>query len=815
MWLLAPNYGDAQAATSAEEFRGTFSAGERTRYTAAAVLDLGFAAVYAALAVSLGVRANGRTRALGVLARAGSGLVVAAAVFDQVENVRLLRNIADYATVSDEAVRSVARLAPVKWGLGVGGALVVLTCVAVARRSSDENEGRGVKLKTAASYVPDRARAISQRWRWAAIAASVLTAVGAVAFVVFVRPKLGDALLAGVVLQLSVWLLRNVWAAELTSRGDHPLRPIYERAQRMAAIVVPSAAFLLFIALWFSRDKRGVAVYIGGVGLFVGIGIALQRWRADRRRDRRWGPRIVVAATLLALVSLLVATVNVSWTPLAGVLAGVFVFPIGLALIAADHADDGGPVRLAWGTAATAAGMAGLALAGIEPYQLLMLTVGLVVLVGLIASNTSHDIVLVLLAIALIWSLEPQRGDKQPDPQAGKPTIVALGDSYMSGEGARKYFLGTNHNYGEQERNECRRAPSAYPVRARDILADRGRDYEVLFLACSGAKSHQLLKDAQYSGEPTSPWSSRHGERGPEGQAQLPQAIEAIQALDLKPEIVLISIGGNDAGFGEIGQTCGLAGDCSALGQRWFDGLETTRTRLRATYQQLAFTEELKGARFLVIPYPVPLNESGCGESLLRPNEHRLVVGFARALDRVLEEEARAAGFDFLRRGVDVFTRERVRICDVQPSKAAVNQLAASPVAGVFLQRVSPRAWFHNAFHPNQDGHNLIALEVANWIAPPDEPLRQPAPSEAPMKLEGVMGAGFDHCASGDRVPATCLTDRSEWSVVAMTRLLWALLVPVALLVVGALLLAMEAMRRWPGRGTVWLARRRTTSSHS
>jgi hypothetical protein len=183
--------------------------------------------------------------------------------------------------------------------------------------------------------------------------------------------------------------------------------------------------------------------------------------------------------------------------------------------------------------------------------------------------------------------------------------------------------------------------------------------------------------------------------------------------------------------------------------------------------------------------------------SLLRPNEHRFLVGFTRALDRVLEEEAGRAGFDFLGRGVDVFTRPRVRICDVNPSDAAVNQLAASPVAGVFLQQVSPRGWFHNTFHPNERGHQLLADEIADWVSPPDEPPVAPPPSEARMTVGGIMGRGFDHCGSEDRVPATCHNDRTAWMAAAMTRMLWAILVPVVLLVSGALLVSMEAMRRW------------------
>jgi hypothetical protein len=37
----------------------------------------------------------------------------------------------------------------------------------------------------------------------------------------------------------------------------------------------------------------------------------------------------------------------------------------------------------------------------------------------------------------------------------------------------------------------------------------------------------------------------------------------------------LVSIGGNDACFGEVGRICVLPVDCSRIGERWLTNLET------------------------------------------------------------------------------------------------------------------------------------------------------------------------------------------------------------------------------------------------
>jgi hypothetical protein len=63
-----------------------------------------------------------------------------------------------------------------------------------------------------------------------------------------------------------------------------------------------------------------------------------------------------------------------------------------------------------------------------------------------------------VIAIEL-WSEEPESAPLDPYPDSAL-RMVALGDSYISGEGARRYFRGTD----EPRENLCHRAATAYPT---------------------------------------------------------------------------------------------------------------------------------------------------------------------------------------------------------------------------------------------------------------------------------------------------------------------------------------------------------------
>jgi hypothetical protein len=109
-------------------------------------------------------------------------------------------------------------------------------------------------------------------------------------------------------------------------------------------------------------------------------------------------------------------------------------------------------------------------------------------------------VVSLVVGFAAKWALDEWwEGDTAPVgdvPLSPNPesdlTIVAVGDSFISGEGAASYWPGTN-----EESNGCRRTWTAHPYQvASDYSAD------LRFVACSGASVRHILSDAQYPDSP-------------------------------------------------------------------------------------------------------------------------------------------------------------------------------------------------------------------------------------------------------------------------------------------------------------------------
>ena len=110
-------------------------------------------------------------------------------------------------------------------------------------------------------------------------------------------------------------------------------------------------------------------------------------------------------------------------------------------------------------------------------------------------------------------------------------TYVALGDSYSSGFGVGSYAPGTNQDAGP---NDCQRSSGAYgPL----VSATQGLD--LLFHACQGA----VTKDF---------YNARNSTWG-----EVPQLDHLTEDTDL----VTLSIGGNDAKFGDVLAECILGAE--------------------------------------------------------------------------------------------------------------------------------------------------------------------------------------------------------------------------------------------------------------
>lgn len=187
---------------------------------------------------------------------------------------------------------------------------------------------------------------------------------------------------------------------------------------------------------------------------------------------------------------------------------------------------------------------------------------------------------------------------------AGRAGIdyVALGDSYSSGVGTRIYDPGSG---------SCLRSPDAYPVLWKREHAPR----TFVSVACAGATTTDVLADQ-------------------------------VSALTVGTRLVTITVGGNDAGFGETVVTCTIATreDClSKVDDEEAFMRNSLPALLDRTYS--AIRRRAPGARVVVLGYP-RLFELGFCLAMSEPRRAKLNEG-ADVLAGVLADRAAAHAFTF------------------------------------------------------------------------------------------------------------------------------------------------------------------------
>jgi lysophospholipase L1-like esterase len=442
----------------------------------------------------------------------------------------------------------------------------------------------------------------------------------------------------------------------------------------------------------------------------------------------------------------------------------------------------------------------------------------LFVLLYAAAADGAADMAAVLVVVSLSWSLAPRTESRPAAPlAAGQTVLVALGDSYMSGEGATKFFDGTN----DQDRNECRRAPSAY---AALLVADGDDDHggradptfdNLVFLACSGATARDLDARVQFENEPPNgPTRLRDNGVWEAGATQLEQLDEVLRSVRVRegddatddPErdlhgLVLVSLGGNDAGFGRIATACVGPGNCADLVDAWIEDLAVVSTHLDRVFTAL---RTLIGPRVpvLVVQYPIPLAQRRCDLSVMSQDEHSALTEFVARLNAEVEQAAAKHDFAVLdvQRAFDGH-----RICDTDdPDDWYINYIAAHPTGGSLASLSNPRNWFHNSLHPNRNGHTAIAAEVKAWVRAnrpaidtsrfdlPDDPFRLtylPDEGARPSEALATIGDG------------ACVVDgagwENDWAACAMGNVLKWYVLPVTVFVVAVWVLAFGLLHSW------------------
>ncbi|MBM7056619.1 hypothetical protein JS521_22770 [Streptomyces sp. RHZ10] len=146
----------------------------------------------------------------------------------------------------------------------------------------------------------------------------------------------------------------------------------------------------------------------------------------------------------------------------------------------------------------------------------------------------------------------------QPLPGKPKHMVVAMGDSYTSGEGAGAYSPESNRDHGETDWNACRRSDNSWPRKTLlpgqstsigELSDNESAGVSFLDVSCSGAKTSQLTP-----GDPT-PW-------GGMGNYHEKSQIDS-GALSPDTTLVMLTIGGNDGNnFTNAITNCYIIGVC-------------------------------------------------------------------------------------------------------------------------------------------------------------------------------------------------------------------------------------------------------------
>jgi lysophospholipase L1-like esterase len=581
---------------------------------------------------------------------------------------------------------------------------------------------------------------------------------------------------AAVVLQLA---LRR-------AREEHVL-PLRARLAIPGAMIAAGIGLVLYWLLGTPTGGWGLA---GLCALYIGTGHLLAEWRASNLGAPLRGVLVSAGcAALFAAGVYLCIELSAYWLALSG--AALLLAPIGLTLLSEDvmrrRRLRSWLVMVPGALLALGGAVWLVEVTGVPPVFAWGLVGALVVLVGAIASSSQADVLLVVTVVALAWTTIPHGVDARPALAANESTLVALGDSYMSGEGASEFYDGTN----DADRNECRRSPTAYA----QLVVDSGRPgapAQLAFFACSGAVAAHIHERPQWPGEPIDDTPAA-------GADQLQQLQTLLDRSRVDVRLVIVSIGGNDAGFARIGVACLAPGSCVERGQVWLDGLERVAARVGRAYREIRSVVGTE-VPVLAVPYPQPISERSCGYSLLESDEHRFLHGFVQQLDGAIRQAARDAGFYYLGAMQAAFA-DQLRICDGPEDRIGVNFIALRSVNGLVDQAVNPAKWVHNSLHPNERGHEAMARILEEWIeSHPDPPARpdprdQPEPF-APASLEQVMGTPETSYCRGPREPSYCERGDDAWTVTQLALLVRDAALPVLAVVLGIWLLWLPVLAR-------------------
>lgn len=638
---------------------------------------------------------------------------------------------------------------------------------------------------------------LTNHWRFSAL----VRATGALVLVVGARQATGGFL----------WLVLGVVLMVLGVLAAH-IAPDVHGERLLFGLSL--GGLLLTALVYVTGGQPDGYAFAGGLFLILWLGQALALWRRSALGAPWRGPVWLSVCFVAFLIGLWQLSSGLDKWTLWALGLSVLLAPIGVSVMTEDllrglpQPQPGARKRDAIPRKLLAAGVvlvlvpAVVLVLGPATVGPMALAMGAILfLVFAVATSAQADVAVFLVIAAVLFAAGPSSVAlaEQDAADPGEDVVVALGDSFMSGEGAQWFYDGTN----DKGHNECRRAPSAYV----EVLARGGGilgAHDIAFLACSGAKAIDIYAQAQHTNEKT----PRHVTDGADARLlnQLTN-LERLEAVgDLNIKLLLLSIGGNDAGFRTIGTACLAPGDCSELDKQFSRTLDDLGPKLAKAYFEV---KKAVDGRFpvAVVPYPIPLSEKPCSAVWLTGKEQAFLYGFTVRLNRVVRDEATRADLPVV---TDIETALEpgraggtgLRLCDDDDlDRVGVNFIGLRSVSGQVEQRLNPANWVHNSLHPNEAGHAAMAKALTSWLGS-QGPLK-PAPRVKDNVGEPPAPTALRPCDVTDIEPHPCNKDIGRWTADQATNLVWANLAYALALLLGCWLLCVCVLRVWRARQVV------------
>ncbi|MDH3684000.1 MAG: hypothetical protein OEV40_29100, partial [Acidimicrobiia bacterium] len=181
-------------------------------------------------------------------------------------------------------------------------------------------------------------------------------------------------------------------------------------------------------------------------------------------------------------------------------------------------------------------------------------------------------------------------------------------------------------------------------------------------------------------------------------------------------DVVLVSVGGNDAFFSTIVAACLLPSDCTARGAFFFQQIDQLLPRLVDGYITVA--RRFPAAEVVVVPYPQLLDPERSCDLAISADERRFVHQFQVRLHGALIAAADAAGprvtaFPGSFGALNQEGNQRM-LCDF--GEEGVNFIHLLPHEGTAFQRLNPNNWKDGSLHPRAEGHEAIADLLVPWL---------------------------------------------------------------------------------------------------